>query len=301
MKKICEIYIPTLLILFLLVLNGSKGWSQQHVEMGMSQYFRNKLIWNAAYTGVEGNRLFALQNRSWIGFDGAPILTGFSGEFNFGKNSALGAQFLSDKSGVLFRNHGIVNYSYRVKIDELQTLRLGVALSFNGERLDGRVLDGNIDPLINTNLNRRTEFDGNFGAVYQIGDFDMGISFNRIGNNIRNSINNNVNFAVSQIGISYKMNLSADEKFLMRSIAMCRIYRQGEPIFDIGAEFNYNETFHFMSVYQTIGNIRAGAGVRKNGLGELNFFYNTNNRISNNASQQYELGIGIYLKNRISK
>jgi hypothetical protein len=53
-----------------------------------------------------------------------------------------------------------------------------------------------------------------------------------------------------------------------------------------------------MGVYQTIGNVRAGAGLRKNGLGELNFFYNTNNRISNNASQQYELGVGIYLKKR---
>ena len=298
MKTSYSINISSLLVIFSLVLISSTVCSQQHVEMGMSQYFRNRLIWNAAYTGSDGNRFYALQNRSWIGFDGAPVLTSFSGELNFGNNSALGVQVLSDKSGVLFRNHGIVNYSYKVKIDELQTLRLGVALSFNGERLDGRVLDGNIDPLINNNLNRRTEFDGNFGAVYQIGDFDMGISFNRIGNNIRNSINNNVSFAVSQIGVSYRMNLTADEKLLMRTITMCRIYREGEPIFDIGTEFSYNEMFHFMGVYQTIGNIRAGAGLRKNGLGELNFFYNTNNRISNNASQQYELGVGIYLKKR---
>jgi type IX secretion system PorP/SprF family membrane protein len=268
------------------------------MEIGMSQYFRNRLIWNPAYTGVDGNRIYAMQNRSWGGFDGAPVLTSLSGELNFGKNSAAGVQMIADKAGVLNRTNGLVNYSYKVQFSEDKILRLGVGLAFNAERLDGNLLNGAIDPAIINNVNSKFQFDGNFGAVYQNGNLDLGISFNRIGNNLRKDISDNANYAVSQLGFIYRLNLTSDEKVLMRTIAMSRIYRETEPIFDIGAEFSYNDMFQVTAIYQTVGNVRAGAGIRKAGLGELNFFYNTNSRISNNASQQYEIGVGFYFKKR---
>lgn len=286
------------LVLLVLVISANQVFSQQQMEIGMSQYFRNRLTWNSAYTGADGNRIYAMQNRSWGGFDGAPVLVSLSGEMNFGKNSAAGVQMISDKSGVLNRTHGLVNYAYKVQFSQDQVLRLGVALSFNSERLDAGLLNGNIDPVIANYTNNKFQFDGNFGAVYQVGDLDVGVSFNRIGNNLRKVTNDNANIAIAQMGFNYRMSLTADEKVLMRTLAMCRLYKETEPIFDIGAEFAYNELFHIMAVYQTVGNVRAGAGIRKSGLGELNFFYNTNSRISNNASQQYEIGAGIYLKKR---
>jgi hypothetical protein len=53
-----------------------------------------------------------------------------------------------------------------------------------------------------------------------------------------------------------------------------------------------------MAVYQSTGNIRAGAGIAMSNLGEANFFYNTNVKVANSASQQYEVGIGVYLKGK---
>lgn len=288
----------SIVLICIISLTYSELTAQQHMEIGMSQYFRNRLIWNPAYTGVDGNRIYAMQNRSWGGFDGAPVLTSLSGELNFGKNSAAGVQMIADKAGVLNRTNGLVNYSYKVQFSEDKILRLGVGLAFNAERLDGNLLNGAIDPAIINNVNSKFQFDGNFGAVYQNGNLDLGISFNRIGNNLRKDVSDNANYAVSQLGFIYRLNLTSDEKVLMRTIAMSRIYRETEPIFDVGAEFSYNDMFQVTAIYQTVGNVRAGAGIRKAGLGELNFFYNTNSRISNNASQQYEIGVGFYFKKR---
>ena len=81
-------------------------------------------------------------------------------------------------------------------------------------------------------------------------------------------------------------------------MAMVRLYRSTSALIDIGAQFEYNKQVNTMLVYQSTGNIRAGAGVSMNDLGEANFFYNTNIKVANAASQQYEIGIGLYLKKK---
>lgn len=283
-------YFLTTLVLLLISVTVVEG--QQQMENSMSQYFRNRMLWNAGYTGASGNRIYALQNRSWAGFDGAPVMTSISGEFNFGQNSAGGVQVISDVAGVMYRTYGVLNYAYRIKLGQEQSLRLGVALAFNSDRLNSKALEGvSPDPTILDNINSKPKFDGNFGAVYQKGAFDVAVSLYRLGANMRNSSTNNVNQAVGQMGVGYRMKLTSDEKVLLKPLAMFRLYSETKSIFDIGAELDYHELLHVMTLYQTTGNIRAGAGLRKAGLGEANFFYNTNTKVANSASQQYELGI----------
>ena len=110
--------------------------AQIQTENSMSQYFANKFLWNAAYAGAEGNRIYAMQNRSWIGFDGAPVLTNITGEFNFGSNSSAGIHVMADKSGVLNRTLAVLNYAYNIQFHEGNALRLGVAFSMSSDRLD---------------------------------------------------------------------------------------------------------------------------------------------------------------------
>lgn len=289
--------IITTAIILLLAITGAEA--QQQMENSMSQYFRNRMLWNAGYTGADGNRLYAMQNRSWAGFDGAPVMTSFSGEVNFGKNSAGGLQVLSDATGVLYRTYGVLNYAYRIQLGQEQSLRLGVALAFNGDRLNNKQLDMSVpDPTIMNNINSKLQFDGNFGAVYQKGALDVAVAFYRIGDNLRNSSSNNANLSVGQVGVGYRLKLTADEKVQLKPLAMFRMYRETKSVLDIGAELGYHELLHVMAMYQSTGNIRAGAGLRKAGLGEANFFYNINTKVANNASQQYELGLAYYLNSK---
>ena len=287
----------TLLVIMLASQTKVLQAQQQQMENTMSQYFRNRMLWNPAYTGVDGNKAYVLQNRSWVGFEGAPLITGISGEMNFGKNSSGGVEIISDATGILYRTYGVLNYGYRVKFSEHAALRLGVALAINGDRLNNKYIDGGAmaDPLIAANINSKPQFDGNLGAVLQLNKLDIGVSFFSLGKSLRNE-KFEANHPTSQVGLSFPIELDKSEKLKLKTIFMMRTYEAIDMVIDGGVQFSYNDLFHVMGVYQSAGNIRSGAGIRKSGLGELNFFYNTNIKIANISSQQYELGLGVYFK-----
>ncbi len=291
MKKILPLIITSLLLM------QQQATAQQlQVENTMSQYFRNRMLWNAAYTGDEGNKLYVLQNRSWVGFEGAPVLTSFNGEFKFGQNSSAGLQVLSDQTGILVRTYGILNYGYRIKLSEENSLRLGISLSLSGDRLNNKYLDGSslLDPMIASSINDRPRFDGNFGAIYRSGKFDVGVALYHLGDQLRKEAITS-NAAKYQVGLYYNLSETAD-KMQIKPVLMYKTYTNTESVLEGGAQVEYNKLLHVMAMYQSIGNVRAGAGLRKNGLGEANFFYNTNVKIANVSSQQYEMGLAVYLK-----
>jgi len=274
--------------------------AQQQIENSMSQYFRNRMLWNAAFTGIDGNKLYAIQNRSWVGFEGAPITTNFSGELNFGQNSAGGLQISTDISGILYKTYGVLNYAYRIKFSQEQQLRIGLSFILSGERLNTRYIDqgGSVDPLIANSINQKVQYDGNIAGVYTNKKFTLGVSFYRLSDNLSTKSGGSADLAFAQLGASYDININGDEKVNLKPLAMLRLYRTTSSVADFGAQFEYNKLVNIMLVYQTTGNIRAGAGVQLKDLGEANFFYNTNNKVASGYSQQYELGIGFYLKGK---
>lgn len=274
--------------------------AQQEMGNSMSQYFNNRMLWNAGFTGADGNKIYALQNRSWVGFDGAPVFTNVSAEFLFGANSAAGLQVMADKAGILTRTMGLANYAYRIKLNKSDQLRIGFSLAFMKDRLNNSYIDegGAIDPMIVNNLNQNMQFDGNIGAVYMKKNFTAGITFQRLKENFSAKNEGNANLTVAQMGLSGIIDINNDEQLLLKPLMMFRVYKTTAPILDLGMQFQYNKLINAMLLYQTSGNIRGGAGIRIDNLVEANFFYNTNIRTANTSSQQYEVGIGINLKGK---
>lgn len=276
----------------------NKVEAQQQVENSMSQYFHNRALWNAGFTGIDSNKIYALQNRSWVGFDGAPVTTNISGAFVFGENSSVGVQIMSDVAGVLNRTFGIVNYAYRVKLAEEKHLRIGISLAICSDRLDNKNLSNDevLDPMINNSIKKSTQFDGNIGMVYQTKKLTLGASLFRIQENMQNS--NSSNLAIGQIAAYYNIEMNKESNIHLKPVTMLRFYKNTATVFDLGAQFDYNNLLNAMLVYQSSGNIRTGAGVRWKDVAELNLFYNTNNKIANTSSQQYEIGLGIHLNKK---
>lgn len=274
--------------------------AQQQIENSMSQYFRNRILWNPGFTGIDGNKAFALQNRSWIGFDGAPVLTAFSGEVNFGNNSSAGLQVVSDVTGILYRTFGVFSYAYRIKFEEEKQLRIGISLSVAGDRLDNRYVDPAIaiDPLIANNMNQKAYYDGNLGLVYTAHDLTLSTTFFRIGETISGKENGDANLAYLKMGAYYDFHGDEDAKIHFKPMVMGRLYKATQSVFDLGAELTYNKLINAMMLYQTTGNIRTGAGLKIENWGEVNFFYNTNTKIANSNSQQYELSVGFHWGNK---
>ncbi len=270
--------------------------AQIQTENSMSQYFANKFLWNAAYAGAEGNRVYAMQNRSWIGFDGAPVLTNITGEFNFGVNSSAGIQVMADKSGVLNRTLGVLTYAYNIQLHEGNALRLGVSFAMSSDRLDYSKLGdaASHDPMVIESMNNKTEYDGNFGAVYMHDNLDIAVSVFRLAKNLKGG-DDIGNLAVGQAAISYNIALDDLGKMQIKPMVIGRMYRKTAPVFDAGFEADYDHMFKVMGMYQSTGNIRGGLGIYKAGLGGVNVLYSTNHKIANTASQQYEIGLMIEL------
>ena len=285
-----------LLTMLMLLIGHQCLWAQQQIENSMSQYYRNQMLMNPGFTGLNGNKGYALQNRSWVGFDGAPVLTAFSGEFNFGQNSSAGVQVVSDVTGILYRTFGVFSYAYRIKFQEEQQLRIGISLSIAGDRLDSRFIDPSvaIDPLIANNVNQKAYYDGNLGLVYSAKNLTLSGSFFRMGELINGKVQGDANLAYFKGAAFYEINGGDDSKLHVKPMMMLRLFKTTDAVADLGAQFEYNKLVHAMLLYQTTGNIRTGAGLRIQQWGEANFFYNSNMKIANVNSQQYELGLGVF-------
>lgn len=272
--------------------------AQQQMENSMSQYFQSRMLWNASFTGADGSKIYALQNRSWVGFDGAPVMSAIGGELVFGANSTAGLQVVSDVTGLLYRTFGIFNYAYRIKLSKDDQLRIGVSLAFASDRLNSSYIDqgGAVDPLLVNSINQKVQFDGNIGFAYLKKKLTLGLSFYRLRENFSVQSDQGGNLAIAQMGGTY--NIALTDKIVMKPLLMMRLYKATAALVDIGTQVEYNRLLNTMLVYQTTGNIRAGAGLRLKDIGDLNFFYNTNIKVANAASQQYELGIAFHLKGK---
>lgn len=272
--------------------------AQQQMENSMSQYFQSRMLWNASFTGADGSKIYALQNRSWVGFDGAPVMSAIGGELVFGANSTAGLQVVSDVTGLLYRTFGIFNYAYRIKLSKDDQLRIGISLAFASDRLNSSYIDqgGAVDPLLVNSINQKVQFDGNIGFAYLKKKLTLGLSFYRLRENFSVQSDQGGNLAIAQMGGTY--NIALTDKIVMKPLLMMRLYKATAALVDIGTQVEYNRLLNTMLVYQTTGNIRAGAGLRLKDIGDLNFFYNTNIKVANAASQQYELGIAFHLKGK---
>lgn len=283
-----------ILIVVLVLTQYQQTIGQQRTENPMSQYFHNRSLLNPGFTGTDGNKIQAFQNRSWVGFDGAPVLTVLTGEFNFGKNAAIGGHIFSDKSGIVYRTTGLLNYSYRIKFKNEHELRLGIGFSVTSERLDLDMLEpgASVDPLIAANINGKPAYDGNFGMLYNAKQLSIWSSFFRISENLSNKSNlGNADLLMMKSGIYYHINQDKVDQIQFKPLAMISLYKDFAPVFDFGTQIIVNKYVNAMFVYQTIGNVRAGAGLTLGDICEANIFYNSNNRQANMNAQQFEFGL----------
>ncbi|RXK82941.1 PorP/SprF family type IX secretion system membrane protein [Filimonas effusa] len=288
-------------ILYTILLVGSlvcarSSNAQSYFNNPISQYFQNRFLWNAAYAGANNYaHLYQLMNKSWIGFDGAPSLFMMTGDMRFGANSGAGLQVISDKSGLLRRTTGRLAYSYVVKMDEQQRLRLGIAASMYRERLDESAYinnQGQVDPNVKTFNDKGWTADGDFGAVYEYEQFSIGASATNLRKIFSKDENRLSDIQLFQFNAAYNFILEGDMS--IQPLASFKRFSNNDNIFTGGAQFNYEKVFHASLLYQTTGSVQAGIGVPVKEMGEVNFFYGGNNR--RGYGKQYEVALSIHIK-----
>jgi type IX secretion system PorP/SprF family membrane protein len=168
-----------LLILLLVTVSG-QTFAQSRKYF--SQFNTVPSYFNPALTAYGGSSLKGVVRNQWMGLDGSPSTTFFSGEVDFaelageddpamfGKN-AVGANIMFDQHGPFAETDVTLNYATRVRLTSKHSLRLGAGLNYSSIRLDGGLFtaEQENDPVIGKYL-------GGF-ADMQMMDFHVGAAF----------------------------------------------------------------------------------------------------------------------------
>lgn len=274
---------------------GYSASAQTYTNNPISQYYRHGYLWNGAYAGASKKPvLYGLANRSWIGFDGAPTLITFAGDFGFSTRSGVGLVVSSNKAGALQRVSARFNYSYRIDFNETQKLRLGVGLNTYRERLNNEVLgnDGAIDPAVRAFNEKGVYLDGEFGAVYESKQFTFAGSLLNIRRAVQKESIRPSDLPIFQLMSSYSF--AVEEDINLKPLVSFKHFINQKDLFAGGLQLEYEKTFHASLLYQNTGSLQGMLGVTVKDMGEVNVGYGSNNK--DGYGQQWEVGVLFKLK-----
>lgn len=293
MKKNLRYIIPVMLIAGSL-LSTMVAQAQRYFNNPLSQYYRNGYLWNPALAGQEGTRVYALLNKSWAGFEGAPKQINLAGDMKMGDRSAAGIQFVSDKSGILQRNMGSLSYAYGINFSETDKLSMGLSVSFYKERLDNSAVNqgGQVDEAVKSFNEKGVQFDGDFGIAYEGKQLKLSAAAWNLSNVLKSTENRSADLAIGQVQASYQF--QCEEKMSLQPMVAYKMFYKQDNLLTAGVQYEYENVFHAGVFWQSTGNAAGGVGVMLKEYGELNFFYNGANKYGYN--KQYEVGLKVKLK-----
>lgn len=159
-----------------------EAYAQQNIQF--TQYIFNSLSVNPAYAGYKEEWFLQLGLRNqWAGMDGAPktgqlSLDGIINPRN--NNMGIGLQITADKLGPQGATSAYANYSYRLRLDDMDTKRLsfGVGAGFTQYSLDGTMLNPVNPGDVAIPYGKESELvpDLRFGIYYSSPKFYVGAS-----------------------------------------------------------------------------------------------------------------------------
>ncbi len=155
------------LFFFLTCLLGNFVYSQQ-LPLN-SQYIYNPLVINPAFSGITESSSIILMNRNqWTGFVDEPIRTTSISAHHALNNQkhGLGSLLFSDRTGAI-NIHGLdLMYSFKFPIFLNYNLSLGISSNIYQYVFDDSNLNtATFDPIVNSEIQKKINFDSNFGFL----------------------------------------------------------------------------------------------------------------------------------------
>jgi type IX secretion system PorP/SprF family membrane protein len=240
-----------------------------------------------------------LHRQQWVSFPGRPISTSFSlhGPLQ-GNKMGVGLSILNEKVGVLNRNLIYGSYAYRLKIDEKNTLAMGLMAGIDNQmnRLGSVKVSPEgapADPQFIQNTPNVVAPNVGMGLYYNNDQLYAGLSIPRL---IDNTIKFNPSGATvktTRIAASkftyyftggYLFSLQEDLK--LRANIMVKALKNAQPQVDVGANFLIRDMIWAGVSYRsaTAVSVLLGAQINKQFFACYSYDYGTN------KIQKYSLG-----------
>lgn len=240
-------------------------------QIGMySHYFYNPMVYNPAFAG-SGNVIntMLLSHSQWAGFKGAPKLTIFTLDGNLvAKKVGTGLTLINDRKGISNRTGGNLSYSYRLTINDDAHLRFGWSFGIINHTLDfsDALVENTLDPVLFTDIQRKTTFDGNAGMAVVWKDLELGAAVPQIiGNKINYVDNDNVRLYYTQArhimaSLKYKFFIVKDKGISIAPQGLIRFVPNTPFQYDGNINLDWKDKFWIGATYKSDYAIAANVG-----------------------------------------
>ena len=259
-------------ILFLLLLSKADGLLFAQQLPFSSQYYTDQFVINPAFTGTSENVNAFLTHRSqWTGIAGAPqtsylTLDGPTPT----KNVGLGLKVYSDVTDMISRTGAFANYSYKLKIDNDNTLYFGLAMGVIDTKIDfskSVILDKD-DPLLFQQPQNKTVFSADFGVVYMWQKLTVGFAIPQIlGNSVQYAFPNGQNSYYNldrhyQGTVKYEFDVIKEKGITAYPLLMVRSVSGAPFQYDINGVIDWKKIGWAAITYHSNYALAISAGVR---------------------------------------
>jgi type IX secretion system PorP/SprF family membrane protein len=281
-------------LIVLIFLMASKIVSGQQDPM-YTQYMFNTQTINPAYAGSwQTVGFLALSRMQWVGIEGAPSSQTFSFQMPMrNKNIGIGLNVINDKIGLEKRLSLFADYSYKIKLRRLTTLRMGLKGGFSNynHNLNSHDLfpDGIVDPSFLGDIEHRFLPNVGVGILLENPSYYAGVSLPKVVSSQYQ--NNGNNFSVSGeirhffLIAGYIRELAPELKFKPTMLVKATL---GAPLevdlsanfllkerFWLGAMYRTGDSFGFIAQWIIDKNLRLGYAIDFSTSNLRNYHYNT--------------------------
>lgn len=287
-------------IIFLILLATSLFSQQQTVY---SSFLSHPYLYNPAYAGVVKGTQFNIGHRNqWVGFDGAPRTSIFSGWGNFKKkpHMAAGGMIVTDRTGLIQRTNWQGSYAYNLKVNKKYNLNFGLAfggVQYNVKLYDAQPYDQD-DYFLSNEILRAFAFDANAGLHLYSKEFFLGLSSQQMLNSkIRWSNTNGRLTPHYYIYSGYNFRLSKDSAWVLQPSLLLRTSGPAPHQFEYHLRVIYKELLWAGGSYRerSSASVLFGCNLVKRALG-LTYAYDfTTTELSNYSSGSHEITISYLL------
>jgi len=244
---------------FLIFLSLNLWCQQQGI---MSQYRQQMSLFNPAAVSIDSTtNLSLLHRRQWTNIPMSPISTSLTYGFDAGRNTGLGISIITDKAFIEQSTFVSLDYSYKLKLNKISNLYLGLKAGGNFYSINTFNLETFSPNLIDPSLNSMSRFIPNIGigAYYKRKSLFISIGVPRL---LSTKIARESNGAVSMVrdqphlytSVGYDFSMNIFENIRIKPSILSR-YVAGVPIsIDFNTMLRYKNRFELGATYRPEGN-----------------------------------------------
>tara|TARA_B100000809_G_C15122478_1_gene524881 strand:- start:408 stop:1931 length:1524 start_codon:yes stop_codon:yes gene_type:complete len=300
------------LLIMLYLLASLTSLKAQQVPM-YAQYYLNPYMINPAYAGHDSTTTaFLLYRNQWAGITGSPETQMISIDGRLGKKDmGIGGMIYNDMSNIYQRSGGYMSYSYRLVIDTMHSVRIGISLGavqnrINFDKIQAENPDENV---LLENSQSATKLDGSFGALYTYANkLEVGLSTLQMFNSTytySNQANDKlVNFSLLRhfyLSGKYRFVIEPN-KWVVSPLVLLRSV-QGAPIqWDLGVQGEWKNLVWLTAMYRSNYGLSFSAGGKINQNIKLGYAYEVpTNGIGKQSKGSHEIVMSYTFHNRKCK